>query len=789
MSKDIRQLTKAGTAFYPQTHIKALVGYGANGEGVDTEPTPGSENLVESGGVYEMGEALNDRVEGYTRLEPFSVVDNYNIDSSGNEHYNVNMRYYKYEVTGESKYVISSFNKGSISMYLVNFYDINGDFISHSIKVETSGTESLYTHNTSVQAPSNAVYAYVNVQKVFDTYLVFKATEDEDLSVFKNTLSLKAYNLIPFELLNNRFMTQSYTIKTLNSMYLIKYKAEPNTSYRYSITIPDGAQLSMRFIYYADSNGNVIGHEPYKITYGEGIVLDNIEMSTPNGCHYIYANVPKVYADSMSLMLSDITKEASVEDGDIQASYIVDEPYETVEGKFISVVNGVLSEVSNANALYRKYTIDSTKKYYIDYKIGSTYNAFIVYYVDSEGGYISRTLKNETHQILESSNVELVVPANAAQVYINEGVNESTKCILKTASDTDRTQEILNILTSKKICKLGEGTFYVDGLYMPDGSTLQGCGKGTKLVLSTESENSYAIRVGARCTIKDLWIDGGESLVYKGEENIDIESIDMDDNRHGILLLGNGNDYNWAGSIVTGCEITNFRGGGITCDNTGYGTYSSLTVSDTWIRNCCVGINIAYFSEFNKFSNVGCNGCRYGCINNGGNNSFNNCGFNSNMIGFLIDGREGKCIRYNGTPANGKNMGHGVMSNCIIDHNGKDNDDVGYGIVVRSIAPGYQFSNLSIHFNKLFFSGSRCITIANVKLGKLTGCEFRNMTHPMVLTNITGTSGEAFTPFAIYQNDELITTFDEDGNGGMVFMFQSFRGATKVTPQSLMSLG
>lgn len=51
MSKDIRQLTKAGAQFYPQTHIAGLVGYGQNGSAIDDVPTSGSDNLTKSGGT------------------------------------------------------------------------------------------------------------------------------------------------------------------------------------------------------------------------------------------------------------------------------------------------------------------------------------------------------------------------------------------------------------------------------------------------------------------------------------------------------------------------------------------------------------------------------------------------------------------------------------------------------------------------------------------------------------------------------------------------------------------
>jgi hypothetical protein len=50
MSTEVRQLTKEGTPFYPQTHIDAIVGN--NRAGVDDNPTQDSNNLVRSGGIY-----------------------------------------------------------------------------------------------------------------------------------------------------------------------------------------------------------------------------------------------------------------------------------------------------------------------------------------------------------------------------------------------------------------------------------------------------------------------------------------------------------------------------------------------------------------------------------------------------------------------------------------------------------------------------------------------------------------------------------------------------------------
>ena len=462
------------------------------------------------------------------------------------------------------------------------------------------------------------------------------------------------------------------------------------------------------------------------------------------------------------------------------------EPFETVNSKFISSGG---NETSNDHFKYKKYVVSAQTTYKVSAISSENINTYLIYYFDSNLNFISRTLTlspDTDGRIREYSDREITTPQNAVYIYMNVYVRNESSYKLKTANNTqDRADEIIDILNKSKVCKLGKGTFYINSIDMPDDCTIEGCGKSSKLIL--KADNSYAIRLGARCTVKDLWLDGGNNLVYKGEENLSIDSIVMAGNRHGILLLGDGTNYNWSGSVISNCEITNFEGGGITCDNTGYGPYSSLTVSNCWIRNCCVGINIAYFSEFNKFSNVGVHECRYGCINNGGNNSFTNCGFNSNMIAFYMNGETNKCIRYDGSTANGRNMGHGVMSNCILDHNGKDNSDVGYAIVAKSIDPGFQFSNLSIHYNKLYFSDVHYFTISGVKLGSATGIEIRNSGTAFVLTDLVGIT-TSFIPFAIYENDVLISDFDDDGNGGRVYMDNCFRYRTRATPQYLMSL-
>lgn len=74
MSADIRKLTKAGTHFYPQTHIEAIVGYGENGKAVDDEPIDGSNNFISSKGVAKIIESITNP---FQEDVSFAIVDKY----------------------------------------------------------------------------------------------------------------------------------------------------------------------------------------------------------------------------------------------------------------------------------------------------------------------------------------------------------------------------------------------------------------------------------------------------------------------------------------------------------------------------------------------------------------------------------------------------------------------------------------------------------------------------------------------------------------------------------------
>jgi hypothetical protein len=200
--------------------------------------------------------------------------------------------------------------------------------------------------------------------------------------------------------------------------------------------------------------------------------------------------------------------------------------------------------------------------------------------------------------------------------------------------------------------------------------------------------------------VKDLCVTGGTTELDRPTQLGD---------RHGISFEGTADPQDWSGQpqniIITGCFITNFTGGGILLEKTGYNDTCSAVVSDCHILRCGAGIYIPFFSEYHKFTNVLCHHCLYGCINNGGNNMFVNCGFTSNVTGFLMDNSHGRS----------KNNSHGSVVGCTFNHSGKNE---GIGIQILAVKNGFVFTGCQMFYSKIVVEDSPGIVIDSFNFGR-----------------------------------------------------------------------
>lgn len=331
---------------------------------------------------------------------------------------------------------------------------------------------------------------------------------------------------------------------------------------------------------------------------------------------------------------------------------------------------------------------------------------------------------------------------NSYEVTATPSITTDTNNYLaSTGNNTDRTSDIVTMLNTTGVCNLGPGYFYVSGIDMPDGSILRGSGNSTRIVLLSSVTSGYAIKMGSRCTVEDVMIMGSTSSPT---------ITSTVGTRHGILWQGTYVTVSGSGTAptrgtISNCIIMYFEGGGITCYGTGGGISNCLNVANTFIAYCTVGVNIAFISEFHRFTNVDCRGCYYGCIDNGGNNVFSNCGFSKNEIGLYMDNSNSQS----------PNNSHGSFTNCVFNHSGLAVANSGTSIKIDGCANGEMFvgcqifygitdikDSYGIVFDSCNYGNGSSAPVINIDGGGLVmfnGCCFGNVAPTITKTNNTAT--------------------------------------------------
>lgn len=290
-------------------------------------------------------------------------------------------------------------------------------------------------------------------------------------------------------------------------------------------------------------------------------------------------------------------------------------------------------------------------------------------------------------------------------------ITTDTNAYLAPSGDTsDRTAEIVAMLTNQGVCRLGKGDYYVSNLQMPVGTTIKGTGNKTRIILSGSSAG-FAIKMSSYCTVSDCLIMGKTSSITLSDILDPESTVPL---RHGILWQGTyTQDQTTANQPINGMvsnvRFLYFTGGAITCYDTGYGTFNALEVSNVFCMNCNVGLNVSYWSEFHKFTNVRAASCYYGCINNGGNNVLTNCDFSTCKVGLLMDNSSGQS----------PNNSHGSCVACVFNHT---DSNTGIGIKVLNCDNGFIFDGCQIFYSQTYIEDSDGVVFANCNYGD-TNCD------------------------------------------------------------------
>lgn len=336
--------------------------------------------------------------------------------------------------------------------------------------------------------------------------------------------------------------------------------------------------------------------------------------------------------------------------------------------------------------LQEYYTLSANHLYARRFRVGQTPNAWSEISGGSGGGDITNNYTFNSYTDENTFNVSPII------------TTDTNNFLASTGDDTDRTADIVAMLSQTGICRLGPGKFVIGNLIMPASSELVGSGPSTRVVLSSSVTDGFAIKPNSRCIVKDFRLLGSSTQLTV--------SLNVG-TRHGILWQG---DYTQSQSapqacIVQNLIIENFEGGAITCYDTGYGTYDFVNATSINIRNCNAAINISYWSEFHKFTNIKAYACGYGCINNGGNNVFVNCDFSSNMECFLMDNSQSQS----------PNNSHGSCVGCVFNHAG---NNTGVSIRILNCDNGYIFTGCQIFYGKIVIEDSEGIVISDSNFGK-----------------------------------------------------------------------
>lgn len=383
---------------------------------------------------------------------------------------------------------------------------------------------------------------------------------------------------------------------------------------------------------------------------------------------------------------------------------------------------------------------------------------------------------------------QVYYPINSRKIYYRYQTgawNVVTQQLASTGDTSDRATRIRFLLLNDGVCHLGAGDFYVSGINMPDDSVLEGEGEATRIILDPSLSSGSAVKMGSRCTVKNCKIVGSLEELTFTTGSIDSIHLGL---RHGVLWLGDATENDSSANLhregrIQNLDISGFTGGGITCEMTGYGTDAGINASDCNVYNCGAGINISYWAEYSRFVNINCNACYYGLINNGGNNSFTNCGLSSNHVGVYMNGAEGAIYKHDGTTGTIKNSGHGELVACSINHNGfGDDHNSGYAIYFRGIDSGFSFVGCQIFYGKLYFKSSSYVMVNATNFGSNVEITVS------IPSSYVFNSCYFRTNLRVFPQDSAgnpITTFDADGNLQRFKFLNCYNGSgVPVTVQS-----
>lgn len=625
-----------------------------------------------------------------TTLTPDSTENGFfNVDGSVTSSASFTIQ--KYAVDPNKIYTFSGAHSSSVTIPFLCWVDGNGEFIRLDDPRTNYG--SLTYVDRGAVPPQNAAYAWLNVQNSRAIRYNFK-----ELSEVTNDLyDLQAYvynskELTPSSVEDDKLFSISGVVST-NSLYKIK-KYAVTEGKLYSFSGSHSSSVTIPFVGWADSTDTFIAPADTEVS---GVTYNSKGIVAPSRAAYAWMNVPNNNAGVFNFNEVEIGEaDPSMKMRGVLPSCNVKDVMQTGTwllgsgNTYTGTPNGSnfgylrVSKISGLRVLQEFFAYNGSGYW----KRGDQETNWQAVGGGGGGSVTNNYTFNEYQQTV---NLTATPTINA----------DTNNYLASTGDTTDRTADILAMLQATGTCHLGAGVFYVDSLIMPDDTSLIGCGSATDVYLA-DGQNKFAIRMGSRCVVKDFRLAGSQST----------PSFSQAGTRTGILWQG---DYTATEDTsrqpqygtIDNLYIKYFDYSGLRCYDTGYGTTNFVAVTNCHIYHCWIGVNIEYWSEFHKFTNVRCAYCQYGCVNNGGNNVFVNCDFSSSrLVAFLIDNSQEQS----------PNSAHGSCVGCIFNHTASN---AGVGIKILKTTNGFVFDGCQIFFSQIEITDSDGITFSSCNFGNV----------------------------------------------------------------------
>lgn len=296
----------------------------------------------------------------------------------------------------------------------------------------------------------------------------------------------------------------------------------------------------------------------------------------------------------------------------------------------------------------------------------------------------------------------VVIPTNSTgmviRLFVENGDSVNTRCLpivtknynLNDLPEFDNTiyvnpvsgdnAPMINaLLANYDVVHLENGTYNIQSqIIIPNNKTLEGDGAST--MIKNVGDIANAIAVNLNSVIRNLVVDGGLTSTPTTQGN-----------KTGIIVY-QINDKCWIENVL----VNGFSDSGIKILDCGGATIPKF-VHNCVISRCFRGVALIE-SEYVQITNCTFWQCYSGAYDDGGNNKYTGCGFDSCSIGLQM------------TPSYA-NDGHGCVTGCSFNHNTL------YALLCANVNNGMLFTGCQFHFATIEM---RAISTGLV----FTGCNF-----------------------------------------------------------------